>query len=201
MTINIVELAADQDDCAFDQRCKFGNRVEDHAVYCHNDAWVDGPRKCRRTWYTGGTTRDEDCPGFQPNEAFQGSLETPILNAPLCGTCGGAKLVPADPQRGTVETCDRCQGTGEEPPRIELAKWEIYVLESCIGASHQHPFDHHTAILSGEPFRLKEFPDRLLEEGLLEMRSVGRDGPALIHTVRLTRKGYAVLIACWNKQR
>lgn len=74
---NYVELVADQDDCAFDQACKYGHRVEGHAVYCHNDAWTDGPRKCRRTWYWGEETakaeglRDEDCPGFAPNEALE----------------------------------------------------------------------------------------------------------------------------------
>lgn len=66
--LNVVELLAD-DDCAFDQPCRFGHRVEDHAVYCHNERWVDAPRKCRRTWYTGGKVRDEDCPGYEPNDA------------------------------------------------------------------------------------------------------------------------------------
>ena len=65
--INLVEMFAEPEDCAFDQPCKYGHRVESHAVYCHNDEWVDGPRKCRRTWYTGGEVRDEDCDGFAPN--------------------------------------------------------------------------------------------------------------------------------------
>jgi hypothetical protein len=69
--INLVELIAGQDDCAFDQPCKYGHRVEDHAVYCHNDEWKDGPRKCRRTWYTGGKVRDEDCEGYAPNPAYK----------------------------------------------------------------------------------------------------------------------------------
>lgn len=64
---NMVELFAAGEDCAFDQPCRFGHRVEDHAVYCHNQTWVDAPRKCRRTWYTGGKVRDEDCPGFEPH--------------------------------------------------------------------------------------------------------------------------------------
>lgn len=68
MPINIVELIADDDDCAFDQPCKWGHRVEAHAVYCHNIGWADAPRKCRRAWYTGGRERDEDCPGFAKNE-------------------------------------------------------------------------------------------------------------------------------------
>lgn len=63
--INLVELVSDES--AFDQPCKYGNRVETHAVYCHNDQWKDAPRKCRRTWYTGGREKDEDCQGFCAN--------------------------------------------------------------------------------------------------------------------------------------
>lgn len=70
---NIVELVADNEDCAFDQPCAHGHRVEGHAVYCHNDAWKEGPRKCRRTWYTGGEVRDEDCEGFAPNPEYSAS--------------------------------------------------------------------------------------------------------------------------------
>lgn len=64
---NIVELAAGEEDSAFDQPCRFGHRVEGHAVYCHNELWPGAPRKCRRTLYTGGEIRDEDCPGYAPN--------------------------------------------------------------------------------------------------------------------------------------
>lgn len=65
---NLNERVADPKDCAYDQPCIYGHRVEYHAVYCHNNAWDDAPRKCRRTWYTGGAVRDEDCPGFRPNK-------------------------------------------------------------------------------------------------------------------------------------
>lgn len=65
MSANIVELI-EGSEC--NQPCKHGHLVEGHAVYCHNDAWKDAPRKCRRTWYTGGEVRDEDCPGFARNE-------------------------------------------------------------------------------------------------------------------------------------
>lgn len=71
MAFNIVEFIADEDDSAFDQPCAFGHRVECHAVYCHNDEWEDGPRKCRRTWYSGGEVRDEDCPGFKANPDYK----------------------------------------------------------------------------------------------------------------------------------
>jgi hypothetical protein len=63
--VNLVELVCDEG--GHDQPCRWGNRCEDHAVYCTNDGWLYSPRKCRRTWYTGGKTRDEDCPGFAPN--------------------------------------------------------------------------------------------------------------------------------------
>lgn len=65
---NVVEMMDDEQ--AFDQPCAFGNRCGGHAVYCHNEAWPDSPRKCRRTWYTGGETRDEDCPGFVANPDY-----------------------------------------------------------------------------------------------------------------------------------
>lgn len=51
---------------SYDQPCKFGCRVGGHAVYCMSER-DDMPRKCRRTWYTGGRVRDEDCAGFEPN--------------------------------------------------------------------------------------------------------------------------------------
>jgi hypothetical protein len=64
-TTNVVEMVtAGDDDCAFDQPCYFGHRVESHAVYCHNDAWPDSPRKCRRS---AAGYPHQDCPGFVPN--------------------------------------------------------------------------------------------------------------------------------------
>lgn len=69
-TMNLVELLTGEEDSAFDQPCRFGHRVDGHAVYCHNEDWLYAPRKCRRTWYTGGEVRDEDCRGFQPNPSI-----------------------------------------------------------------------------------------------------------------------------------
>ena len=66
---NLVEWM--DDDQAFDQPCAHGNRVNGHAVYCHNTGWPAAPRKCRRTWYTGGKTRDEDCPGYEANPDYK----------------------------------------------------------------------------------------------------------------------------------
>lgn len=69
---NLVEFFAE--DQGFNQPCAFGNLCEGHAVYCHNDGWLYAPRKCRRTWYTGGEVRDEDCPGFKPNPSQKDAL-------------------------------------------------------------------------------------------------------------------------------
>ena len=64
---NLVKLCADDDEIFYDQPCKWGCRINSHAVYCENPNWKDAPRKCRRTWYYGGNTKDEDCPGFAQN--------------------------------------------------------------------------------------------------------------------------------------
>ena len=66
--VNLVELIADES--AFDQPCAFGHRVEGHAVYCHS-AHPDSPRKCRRTWYTGGEVTDETCPYYSENKHYK----------------------------------------------------------------------------------------------------------------------------------
>ena len=67
--VNLVELVSDEG--AHDQPSRWGNRCDTHAVYCTNDGWLYSPRKCRRTWYTGGEVKDEDCPGFAPNPQFK----------------------------------------------------------------------------------------------------------------------------------
>ena len=70
-TNNIVEMIHDYDDeegGGFDQPCHFGNRCGYYAVYCHNDAWPDSPRKCRRN---RDDYKHEDCPGFVPNALYK----------------------------------------------------------------------------------------------------------------------------------
>lgn len=62
-----VAIGMMEEDCAHDQPCKFGFRCGSHAVYCENHEWEDKPRKCRRTWYTGGEEKDEDCKGYKAN--------------------------------------------------------------------------------------------------------------------------------------
>lgn len=71
MIQNLVELVADEEDCAYDQPCLYGHRVEHHAVYCHNKTWKNAPRKCHHTWYYGGAHCDEDCPGYKPNPNYK----------------------------------------------------------------------------------------------------------------------------------
>jgi hypothetical protein len=66
-------FADEEDGGGFNQPCKFGNLAEGHAVYCTNSKWLYGPTKCRRTWYTGGERRDEDCEGYAPNPKFNPS--------------------------------------------------------------------------------------------------------------------------------
>ena len=63
--VNIVEAFAG-DDCAFDQPCVYGHRVEQHAVYCHNQTWLYAPRKCRRSRHRPDYLH-KDCKGFSPN--------------------------------------------------------------------------------------------------------------------------------------
>lgn len=53
-----------------DQPCRFGCRAGSHAVYCESERG-DMPRKCRRTWYTGGRVRDEICPGYELNPEYR----------------------------------------------------------------------------------------------------------------------------------
>ena len=50
----------------FNQSCAYGNLIEGHAVYCHCKN-INAPRKCKRTWYTKGIIKDEDCQFYKPN--------------------------------------------------------------------------------------------------------------------------------------
>ena len=73
---NLVELMVGHEEGGgFNQPCAHGNLVVGHSVYCHNSEWADAPRKFRRTWYTGGMTRDEDCEGFKANSKAMLSLQ------------------------------------------------------------------------------------------------------------------------------
>ena len=70
---NLVEMISDNSECAWDQPCKFGYRVEDHAVYCHNAGWLYAPTKCHRRQSDsihGSAHPHEKCPGYFPNTRF-----------------------------------------------------------------------------------------------------------------------------------
>lgn len=73
--VNVVEMIADEDDCAWDQPCAHGHRVEHHAVYCHNKAWLYAPSKCRRhrgpSVWSDKPWPHEECPGFMPNPLYR----------------------------------------------------------------------------------------------------------------------------------
>lgn len=72
-SINLVEMFTDEEEQSFNQKCKFGNLVDGHAVYCHSDN-PNAPRKCRRTWYYGKNEKgmqDEDCPYYEPNPNYK----------------------------------------------------------------------------------------------------------------------------------
>lgn len=198
MAFNIVEAIQEPDaDCAFDQPCRFGHRVEDHAVYCHNDAWPDGPRKCRRTWSTGGEVKDEDCPGFQPNPEFKGEFQPTPLVRPRCSKCGGTKLIKGD--RDTVETCPRCMGDGGEPAAVELSQFAQDVLESCC-RSFSRQYENNVCVAETEA----EVADvhRLDELNLIVIRSISwikAGGSVFLY--RITAKGDAVMRANWEKKK
>lgn len=203
MAFNIVELIADQDDSAFDQPCKFGHRVEGHAVYCHHDEWVSGPRKCRRSWYTGGEVRDEDCPGFAPNSKHP-NVGTPTTIISPCVSCGGAKVIKPDAAKPQIETCDRCAGNGEEPQFVSLSQDELYVLESLVGPalSHQETREARPVIVSAKS-RLTALPDRICDDDWADLESVSFDhgSGVSVYMLRLTAKGFAILRMFWNQQK
>ena len=69
-TVEMVAVEGDNSDCAFDQPCCYGHRVECHAVYCHNEKWPDSPRKCYRN---KSDYQHEDCPGFVANPDYEGA--------------------------------------------------------------------------------------------------------------------------------
>ena len=73
--IDLIELMAEDEKCAFDQPCKYGYRIENHAVYCHNKNWPGAPRKCHRSWYWKEYKKDQKdsdyhCPGFEANPDY-----------------------------------------------------------------------------------------------------------------------------------
>jgi hypothetical protein len=201
MAFNIVEAIQEQDaDCAFDQPCKFGHRVEGHAVYCHNDAWESGPRKCRRSWYSGGEVKDEDCPGYQPNPEFKGEVNPTPIQPPLCSKCGGSKLFKTDRER--METCPRCMGDGSEPRAVDLTQHQQDTLELCCEHTGKHPAQFDWKVRIAETKVEKDGLWLLDELSLIDIRSVSyTKGDAVAVLYRMTPKGDAVMRANWAAKK
>jgi hypothetical protein len=198
MAFNVVELMDFEDDGgdAFDQPCKFGHRCGGHAVYCHNDGWADSPRKCRRTWATGGETKDEDCPGFQPNPAFTGVFSSAEVALPLCGQCGGTKLIKAD--RDQMETCPRCMGDGSEPAAMALSVFAQDTLEMCCPMSGREPAQFENNVRVAETKDEGNDMHMLADEGLIKIRAItGTNSGAMVYLYQMTAKGNAVMRANW----
>ena len=194
--MNVVELVADPSECASDQRCRFGNRVDGHAVYCHNDRWTDSPRKCRRTWYTGGKTKDEDCPGFEKNLEFKGTLNPTPITAPLCTKCKGRRVIGTD--RKQVETCPHCCGDGAEPSAIPLSQYEQDTLE--LGDLGGHGNCHFVRVATTNKER--DSIAKLDELSLVQIRSVTfAPARASVFLLEPTGKGTAVMKANWKANK
>lgn len=200
MAFNLVEAIQGEDsDCAFDQPCKFGHRVDGHAVYCHHDDWEDGPRKCRRSWYTGGEVKDEDCPGFEPSSAFKGGFSPTPLSGSPCSTCNGVRRMPTD--RGRTETCDHCCGSGAEPSAMPLSEYEQDTLE--LGCTHSGKasgaYEHFVRI--AETAKENDALTNLMTMELIALRSMScTKSKAMVWLIRLTGKGDAVMRANWAQK-
>lgn len=201
MAFNLVELVtAGEENCGFDQPCKFGHRVEGHAVYCHNDAWPDSPRKCRRTWYTGGETKDEDCPGFQPNPEFKGAFNQTPINGERCSKCGGSKLINGD--RETVETCPLCMGSGEQPSAIKMSQFAQDTLELCCIHSGKHPAQYDYNARVAETKSEADDISMLEDNDCVKVRSMTwTKSGATVFLYKMTAKGDAVMRANWAAKK
>jgi hypothetical protein len=197
MAFNIVELIADEG--GFDQRCRFGHRVEEHAVYCHNDNWEDSPRKCRRTWYTNGRIKDEECAGFEPNTDFKGEFVQISLSQSVCSRCKGAKRIKTD--RGKTETCPLCMGSGEEPGPVALTDYEQDTLEIGNMHSGRHDTSGHPFVRIARNETERESIDKLCELNLVILRSISSASADFCYLLENTTKGEAVMQANWAAQK
>lgn len=195
--MNIVEnFLADPENCAFDQPCKFGNRVEGHAVYCHNDKWADSPQKCRRTWHTNGKIRDENCPGFQPNPEFTGLFAVVSVLDDPCTACKGMKVIKDD-QDG-VETCRHCMGDGGEPRAIVLSLFEQDVLTTGLEYTGKYPARGARYVVIDENGLQRNSMNKLDTLNLIEIHEVSWTRLTAVYLISLTQKGSAVLHAIWK---
>lgn len=92
MSFNIVEMVSDEEQ-AFDQPCKHGNRVGGHSVYCHSEK--AGYRKCFYRWESQRRHEANECGGYEANPLWDSSGEiemkrrehdTPAANLQSKGT-------------------------------------------------------------------------------------------------------------------
>lgn len=203
MAVNVVELLSDGEDDAFDQPCKFGHRVDGHAVYCHNDAWRDGPRKCRRTWYTGGETKDEDCPGFEPNPLFNGELQPSPISSPVCKTCKGSRHVRPERGQHAIETCPLCRGSGSAPRAMKLSQFQQDTLE--IGCEHTGKNKGHSDYYVRVTESSEQYGEvcALADLNLVGIRSIsfGRGSQFAAFLLERSAKGEAVMEANWRAKK
>lgn len=196
--MNIVELiAGEQEDGGFNQHCKHGYLVEGHAVYCHNSAWSDSPTKCRRTWYTGGEVKDEECPGYRRNSSIPNAPVRAAIQENPCSRCGGRKLVVVGKRKN--DTCPNCEGDGHEPTVPELTEYEVDTLS----------LGHFRSGGCGLPFvriatndEEKDSIWRLAKMNLLRYHSATRcgSGAELAYLLEVTGKGNAVLSKIWERE-
>jgi hypothetical protein len=199
MAFNVVELAAsiEGDEEAFDQRCRFGHRVDGHAVYCHHDQWDDAPRKCRRTWYTNGRIKDEECAGFEANLEFKGEFVQIAAPQNPCPKCKGKKIVKAD--RGKTTTCPLCVGSGENPAPVALTAYEQNTLELGTTHSGRHDTAGHSFVRIAETQAEYESINKLIGLNLVVLRSVSfAGGDCSVFLLENTCKGEAVMQANWK---
>ena len=202
MAFNIVELAASVEggeDTGFDQRCRFGHRVDGHAVYCHNDRWYDAPRKCRRSWYTNGRVNDEECAGFEVNPEFKGEILKIATPLTTCSQCSGVRHINAD--RGKIETCPLCMGSGEDPKPIDLTGYEQDMLESGAGHGGRKDTAGHPFVYIAKNDSEHRSIEKLLELKLVVMRSVTFTKSASAYLLENTMKGEAVMQANWKARK
>lgn len=191
--INPVELMANQEDCAFDQPCIFGNRVEGHAVYCHNEKWFESPRKCRRTWYTGGKDPDEACTGYEPNPDFAGAHAV-VVTEPKCPTCSGTRRTSGE----RYGSCFDCDGTGVVLAPVDLDEHLLRAVESAHSSSTHRDY---VQVLVTQDSSESEAIEKSVEAGLIDIRSVSWKDNVTGYLVKLTGLGMASLRAAWKKNK
>lgn len=200
--MNIVELAADPEEQSQKQPCVHGNLVEGHAVYCHNRLWRDAPRKCRRTWYTGGEVKDEDCPGFDPNPNYPGALNPTPIDGELCSVCAGSRRQTFKHGNvGSIETCRHCEGDGIEPHAQKLSEFAQNTLELGCQMTGRPPDGTYWYVRFSMNEKERNDIYSMADDNLLDVRSMTfhpKDPRCAAWLLCLTGKGLAVLKANWE---